>query len=154
MTLAWDARVPGPERTAWEARAKAEGFPKFGFTEEKSEGVIVPAGPRDEYFPVFYVESLTKDAPAFGFDVGSEPRRRAAMEQAWTTGHPPPPSPSASLRNPDRSAASSFSIRYTVDPPPLRRNGATPCAASPPPSSASAIWWSCPSPLWAKTGAP
>ena len=76
------------ERTALEARAKAEGVPGFKFTEEKSEGVIVPAGPRDEYFPVVYVESLTKNAPAFGFDVGSEPRRRAAMEQAWTSGQP------------------------------------------------------------------
>ncbi len=88
QALAWDARVPGPERTAWEARAIAEGFPNFRFTEQKSEGVIVPAGLRDEYFPVFYVESLTKNAPAFGFDVGSEPRRRAAMQQAWTTGQP------------------------------------------------------------------
>ncbi len=88
QALAWDVRVPGPERPAWEARARAEGFPAFGFTEEKTEGVLIPAGPRDEYFPVFYVESLTKNAPAFGFDVGSEPRRRAALEQAWTTGQP------------------------------------------------------------------
>ena len=88
QALAWDARVPGPERPAWEARARAEGFPGFGFTEEQSEGVLRPAGPRGEYFPVFYVESLSKNAPAFGFDVGSEPRRRAALEQAWTTGQP------------------------------------------------------------------
>jgi signal transduction histidine kinase/FixJ family two-component response regulator len=88
QALAWDARVPGSQRGAWEARARAEGFPTFEFTEEQSEGVLIPAGLRDEYFPVFYVESLTKNAPAFGFDVGSEPRRRAALEKAWLTGEP------------------------------------------------------------------
>ena len=88
QALAWDARVAGPERPQWEARARAEGFPEFVFTEELTEGVLVPAKTRDEYFPVFYVESLLKNAPAHGFDVGSEPRRRAALEQAWATGLP------------------------------------------------------------------
>ena len=88
QALAWDVRVPGPERAKWEARARNEGFPDFRFTEEGSEGPLVPAQKRDEYFPVFYVESLEKNAPAHGFDVGSEPRRRAALEQAGVTGRP------------------------------------------------------------------
>ena len=88
QALAWDARVAGPERPQWEARARAEGFPNFVFTEEQAEGVRIPAKVRDEYFPVFYVESLLKNVQAHGFDVGSEPRRRAALEQAWTTGLP------------------------------------------------------------------
>ena len=29
QALAWDARVPGPDRPAWEARAAVEGFPQF-----------------------------------------------------------------------------------------------------------------------------
>lgn len=88
QALAWDARVPGPDRAEWEARARREGFPRFMFTEEASEGVRVPAAVRDEYFPVFYVESLSKNAPAFGFDVNSEPRRRAALEEARASGSP------------------------------------------------------------------
>ncbi|HSI63339.1 MAG TPA: CHASE domain-containing protein, partial [Candidatus Saccharimonadia bacterium] len=63
QALAWDPRVPGGERAAWEARARAEGFPTFGFTEEKTheEGVIVPAATREEYFPVYYLESLQRN---------------------------------------------------------------------------------------------
>lgn len=88
QALAWDARVSGTARSEWEARARSEGFANFTFTEERSEGGLKPAGERGEYFPVFYVESLQKNAPAFGFDVGSEPRRRAALEEAWRTGRP------------------------------------------------------------------
>ncbi len=88
QALAWDVRVPGPKRVEWESRAKAEGFSNFSFTEEQGEGILVPSRERDEYFPVFYLESLEKNAPAHGFDVGSEPRRRAALEQAWASGLP------------------------------------------------------------------
>lgn len=60
QALGWDARVPGPERPIWEARARAEGFPHFSFTEENHKGRIVPASQRDEYFPVFYLEYRRK----------------------------------------------------------------------------------------------
>lgn len=88
QALAWDPRVPGPERAAWEARGKAEGFPDFHFTEENAEGVLVPAQERAEYFPVFYLDSLAKNAPALGFNVASEPHRLIAMDQARDTGEP------------------------------------------------------------------
>lgn len=90
QALAWDPRVPGSERNAWENRARAEGFPTFGFTEEKSheEGVIVPAATRDEYFPVYYLESLQRNVAALGFDVGAEPKRREALERARDAAQP------------------------------------------------------------------
>ena len=86
QALAWDPRVPGSDRAAWEARARAEGFEDFHFTEEKAEGEIVTAQLEDEYFPVFYLESLKKNAPALGFNVKAEPRRREALELARDTG--------------------------------------------------------------------
>ncbi|GEP41077.1 CHASE domain-containing protein [Brevifollis gellanilyticus] len=88
QALAWDPRVRKSERAAWETRGKSEGFPDFHFTEETAEGVRVPAREREEYFPVFYLDSLAKNAPALGFDVGSEPRRLIAMDQARDTGEP------------------------------------------------------------------
>ncbi len=88
QALAWDPRVPGDERAAWEARGKSEGLPDFHFTEEGDGGAMVPARERGEYFPVFYLESLARNAPALGFDVASEPRRRVAMDQARDTGDP------------------------------------------------------------------
>src|SRR5581483_10234378 len=74
------------ERGAWEQRAHDEGFPGFHFTEERDDSTLIPATIRDEYFPVFYLETLQRNAAAFGFDVGSEPRRRQALEQARDTG--------------------------------------------------------------------
>lgn len=88
QALAWDPRVTDDERAAWEEKARTEGFPGFVFTEEISEGHRVPAGRREIYYPVYYLESLRKNAPAFGFDVGSEPRRRMALLRARDTGEP------------------------------------------------------------------
>jgi signal transduction histidine kinase/CheY-like chemotaxis protein len=88
QALAWDPRVPGAERAAWEERARADGFSGFRFTEQEREGVIVPARERAEYFPVYFLESLQRNQPAFGFDVGAEPRRRAALEQARDRAQP------------------------------------------------------------------
>ena len=88
QALAWDPRVKSADRQAWEAKARAEGFADFSFTEESPGGHFAPARPRDEYFPVFYLESLAKNAPALGFDVGSEPVRRAALGQARDSGEP------------------------------------------------------------------
>jgi signal transduction histidine kinase/DNA-binding NarL/FixJ family response regulator len=88
QALAWDPRVPGADRAAWEERARTEGFPGFHFTEQEHEGVIVPAAPRGEYFPVYFLETLQRNQPAFGLDVAAEPRRRAALEQARDTGEP------------------------------------------------------------------
>jgi CHASE1-domain containing sensor protein len=82
QALAWDPRVPGPERPEWEARAHADGFPGFHFTEQEREGVMIPAHDRPEYFPVYFLEPVARNEPAFGFDVAAEPRRRAALEQA------------------------------------------------------------------------
>lgn len=99
--LAWDPRVPGSERAKWEERAHREGFVDFFFTEEKMEGMRVHASARAEYFPVFYVESLKLNAPALGFDVTSEPRRREALEKARDTGEPTATAPIRLTQEPD-----------------------------------------------------
>lgn len=88
QALAWDPYVTHDQRPALEAKARAEGFHDFTFTQERAEGVLVPAEVREEYFPVFFLESLKKNAPALGFDVGSEPRRRIALEKARDSGEP------------------------------------------------------------------
>jgi signal transduction histidine kinase len=88
QALAWDPRVTHDERAEMEARTRVEGFHDFTFTEEQTEGVRVRAQEREEYFPVLFLESLKKNAPALGFDVGSEPRRRVALEKARDSGEP------------------------------------------------------------------
>jgi signal transduction histidine kinase/DNA-binding response OmpR family regulator len=86
QALAWDARVSAKDRPAWEARARAEGFKNFVFTEENVNGHLVPAGNRSEYISVYYLESLERNEPALGFDVNSEAKRRVALDQARDTG--------------------------------------------------------------------
>ena len=86
QALAWNPVVPGAERPAWEQRARAEGFSGFEFTQEKSGGGLETAAERPVHYPVYFLESLEKNVAAFGFDVGSESRRLAALERARDTG--------------------------------------------------------------------
>ena len=84
--LAWDPRVPASARRQWEARAHADGFDSFQIIEQRNDGALVPAGERPEYFPVFFMENLSTNEPALGFDLRSEERRRVALERARDTG--------------------------------------------------------------------
>jgi CHASE1-domain containing sensor protein len=84
--LAWDPLVPATARGQWEARAHRDGFGAFQFVEQQSDGALVPAGERREYFPVFFMENLSGNEPALGFDLLSESKRRLALEQARDTG--------------------------------------------------------------------
>lgn len=62
------------------ARVRSEGFPKFSVT---------PAGARDVYTPIVYLEPFTgRNLRAFGFDMYADPARRNAMQRAWKTGLP------------------------------------------------------------------
>jgi signal transduction histidine kinase/FixJ family two-component response regulator len=86
QALSWDPRVSQKERPAWEARARADGFPNFHFTEKEAKNVILPASSRHEYYPVFFLETLERNEEALGFDVRSEEVRRRALENARDTG--------------------------------------------------------------------
>ncbi len=86
--LAWDPRVTQAERSKVEARADADGLKQFRFIEQSSRGNMAPAGMRGEYFPVYFMEVQASNARAMGFDVGSETRRRDALERARDTGRP------------------------------------------------------------------
>jgi len=60
------------------AAVRAEGFPDY---------TVRPAGERSVYSAIIYLEPFTdRNLRAFGYDMFSEPVRRAAMEQARDTG--------------------------------------------------------------------
>jgi CHASE1-domain containing sensor protein len=46
----------------------------------------VPAGERDEYYPVYFVEPLKGNEAALGFDLASSPVRRMALDEAAASG--------------------------------------------------------------------
>jgi len=59
---------------------RREGFPAY---------TVTPPGPRDPYSSIIYLEPFAgRNLLAFGYDMFSEPVRRAAMEQARDTGRP------------------------------------------------------------------
>jgi PAS domain S-box-containing protein len=70
--------VPPAEKDAHVARIRAQGFPAY---------TIRPEGDRPVYSAIIYLEPFDwRNQRAFGFDMLSEPVRRAAMERARDTG--------------------------------------------------------------------
>ncbi|MCZ7660706.1 MAG: CHASE domain-containing protein [Xanthobacteraceae bacterium] len=69
--------VPASEREAHIAAVRAGGFPDY---------TIWPEGERDPYTTIVYLEPFEwRNQRAFGYDMFSEPVRRAAMQQARDT---------------------------------------------------------------------
>lgn len=86
QALEWIPRVAAADRAAFEAAARADGLAGFGFTERESQGRMVAAAARAEYFPVYFVEPVAGNEAALGFDLGSNPARLAALEKARDSG--------------------------------------------------------------------
>jgi CHASE1-domain containing sensor protein len=82
--LEWIPVVPGEQRAEYEARARSEGLYDFVFKQETPELTLVPADPRAEHFPIYYMEPA--DRTALGFDVGASALRRKPVELARETG--------------------------------------------------------------------
>jgi PAS domain S-box-containing protein len=88
QALSWDRRVTDMERSAYEAAMRHEGSPAFEITEQNPQGHLVRAAARPEYIAVTYIEPLTGNASAVGYDAASTPERRAALQSACDTGAP------------------------------------------------------------------
>ena len=86
QALEWIPRVEGAARPEYERLARADGFYGFSFTEAEGTGPLVVAGPRDEYFPVFYVEPLAGNERALGYNLACNPVRLAALQEARDSG--------------------------------------------------------------------
>lgn len=71
---------------AWVSRSSPLGA--FRATERGPERRLVPVGDRPEYVVVRYIVPLQGNRPAVGFDIHSEPVRRAAIERARASGKP------------------------------------------------------------------
>ncbi|NOR64106.1 MAG: hypothetical protein GQ535_16670 [Rhodobacteraceae bacterium] len=86
QALEWIPRVPHILRSEVEQMARDDGFADYSFTERLPNGELVRALDRDSYFPVFYVEPLFGNTGALGFDLASNPARKAALDEAMNTG--------------------------------------------------------------------
>lgn len=86
QALSWNPRVSLPQRAALEAKARRDGITHFQITEQNAAGKLIPASQRPEYVIVYYIEPLSDNENALGFDVYTNPARRAAMDLARDSG--------------------------------------------------------------------
>ena len=71
-------RIPAAEKQQHIGQIRKEGFPAYS---------LRPEGERDPYTAIIYLEPFDwRNQRAFGFDMYSEPVRRAAMSVAWEAG--------------------------------------------------------------------
>ncbi len=81
----WIRRVPAAQKAAYEQAIRAEGFPTFQIYERAPDKKPIKAKVRSEYFPITYREALEEDQKVLGFDVVSNPDRKAALEKSVNT---------------------------------------------------------------------
>ncbi|MFJ4143244.1 diguanylate cyclase [Pseudomonas sp. NPDC089734] len=82
----WTPRVTQAEREAFEERARKHGPSGFSIRELDQNGQFRPAAARDEYFPVLFIQTISRKPPPFGFDVYSEQIRHESIERARMLG--------------------------------------------------------------------
>ena len=86
--IEWLPRVTREQRVKFEAAARRDGLTDFRFTEQESNGTLVRAAERDEYFPVYYLEPYAGNEKALGYTPPpSHPARGAVLTQARDSGH-------------------------------------------------------------------
>ncbi len=86
QALEWIPRISHADRARFEAGVRGEGFDDFSIRQGAGGDQMVTASQRDEYFPVHFVYPFAANKGAFGFDLGSNPIRLAALQQARDTG--------------------------------------------------------------------
>ena len=86
QALEWIPKVPERLRQSYEDAARRNGLGLFQFTERLSDGQMVKAGERQEYYPVFFVEPMKGNESALGFDLLSNAARREPINHSTDTG--------------------------------------------------------------------
>ncbi|HET8870782.1 MAG TPA: CHASE domain-containing protein [Aquabacterium sp.] len=75
--MGYITRVQRDQLDAWLAQERAKGIPDFQVT---------TSGQASDLYVISRIEPLANNRPAWGYDVGSEPVRRAGVEEAIRTG--------------------------------------------------------------------
>ncbi|MCX8156537.1 MAG: CHASE domain-containing protein [Verrucomicrobiae bacterium] len=82
----WMPAIPPARQFPFEQAMRAEGFTNFWIWQLDEAGQQVPATGRDIFYPVTFLAPWSGNQRAQGFDAGSHPVRRRAMEQAEHSG--------------------------------------------------------------------
>ena len=82
----WISRVTAAQKAAYEQGIRESGFPDFKIYDRDADGNPVKPKERSEYFPVTYREAREESLKTLGFDIASNPPRKAALEKSLNTG--------------------------------------------------------------------
>lgn len=83
---AWAVPVQAGDRAAFKADLRDGRYEDFAIWQFDGDGMRVGADGREVYYPVLNAAPFEGNEGALGFDLGSEPVRRAALEEAVNTG--------------------------------------------------------------------
>ena len=89
QALEWAPQVTQSERQAYEQQQLSlltNGDRTFITERDEQTGQLIPAGERDRYVPVTFLEPIPSNEPALGYDLASDETRRTALEAARDTG--------------------------------------------------------------------
>ena len=89
QALEWAPQVTQSERQAYEQQQLSpltNGDRTFITERDEQTGQLLPAGERDRYVPVTFLEPIPSNEPALGYDLASDETRRTALEAARDTG--------------------------------------------------------------------
>lgn len=86
--VAWDAYVTHEQRDGFVAEMRASGLPEFEIFEVDEQGQRRTAPARPYYVPVAFARYEGMPLQALGYDMASEPTRKAALDQALYQGVP------------------------------------------------------------------
>ncbi|KPL77259.1 hypothetical protein ADN00_08960 [Ornatilinea apprima] len=79
---AWAPAVFRGDLDQFVRSARLDGMPDYEVWEKGQDGERVPVLERDTYYPVLYLSPVMGNLPARGFDIYSEPIRKAAIDSA------------------------------------------------------------------------
>lgn len=82
----WVPKIKAAEREFYEFQAQKQGLSSFSLRQKNTYGEMIPALPREIYFPVYYVHPEKDNMKAIGYDIFSDDNRSKAMRQAISTG--------------------------------------------------------------------
>lgn len=86
QALEYISMVEHQQRKHFEQATRNEGYPSFQITERSIDKKMVRAKKREYYYPVYFIEPMKGNEPAFGYDLGSNSTRLKAIDLARTTG--------------------------------------------------------------------
>ena len=82
----WIPRVQQDQRSALESMAQKDGFINFKFKSLSKNTTIITAPKKNEYSPIYYMESHSDDESFLGFDISTQPVLLNLMNQARDSG--------------------------------------------------------------------